>query len=119
MQIREALQPKPALAVHIEMGGIWRIEMLPLAEIGTDRLCAKPMHIALFDEPLHDSGLRARSVSAIVAQSGIIRIGLLRPVRTQQDPTSRLDLAVARLPLLDKGNRQREIGVGCALPRAI
>src|SRR6516162_9502600 len=119
MQIREALQPKAAFAVHVEMGRIRRIEVLPLTEIGTDRLGTESMHIALFDKPLHDSGLRPRGVSAIVAQSGIIRIGLLRPVRAQQDPTSRLDLAVARLPLLDKRNRQREIGVGCALPRAI
>src|SRR6516225_3904956 len=117
--MREALQPKAAFAVHEEMGGIWRIEVLPLTEIGTDRLGAESMHIALFDEPLHDGGLRARSVSAIVAQSGIVGIGMLRPVGAQQDPTSRLDLAVARLPLLDKGNRQREVGIGCALLRAI
>src|SRR5207237_6804281 len=115
---REALQPKAAFAMHVEMGGIRRIEVLPLTEISADGLRAEPMHVALFDEPLHDSGLRPRSVSAIVAQSGIIRIGLLRPVRAPQDPTSRLDLAVARLPTLDKGNRQREIGVACALPRA-
>src|SRR5262249_40251744 len=119
MQIREALQPKAAFAVHVEMGGIWRIEVLPLPKIGTDRLGAKSMHIALFDKPLYDRGLGPRRVSAIVAQSGIIRIRLLRPVRAQQGPTSRLDLAVARLPLLDKGNRQREIRVGSELLRAI
>src|SRR5262245_52847822 len=119
MQIREALQPKAAFAVHIEMGGIWRIEVLPLTKIGTDRLGTESMHIALFHKPLYDGGLRPRRVSAVVAQSGIIRIGLLRPVRAQQDPTSRLDLAVARLPLLDKGNRQREIRVGGALLRTI
>ena len=44
---------------------------------------------------------------------------MLRPVRAQQDPTSRLDLAVARLPLLDKGDGQREIRIGRALLGAI
>src|SRR5215471_17433335 len=119
MQIREALQPKAAFAVHVEMGGIRRIKVLPLTKIGTDRLGAESMHIALFDKPLYDGRLRPRRVSAVVAQSGIIRIGLLRPVRAQQDPTSRLDLAVARLPLLDKGNRQRKISVGRAFLRTI
>src|SRR5829696_9110856 len=101
--------------MHVEMGRIWRIEVLALTEISADCLCAKSMHIAVFDKPLHDSGFRARSVGAIVTQSGIVGIGLLRPVRAQQDPTSRLDFAMARLPLLDKRNRQCEIRVGRAL----
>src|SRR5262249_40371081 len=119
IQIRKALQPKPAFAVHVEMGGVGRIEVLPLTKISTYRLGATSMHTALFAQPLHDSGLRSRRVGAIVAKSGIPGIALLRPIRPQQDPTSRLDLAVARLPLLDKGNCQREIRIGCALLRTI
>src|SRR5262249_56215128 len=36
-----------------------------------------------------------------------------------EGPSARVDRGVARLPLLDKGNRQREVGVGGALLRAI
>ena len=68
-QIGQALQPEPALAVHVEMGGIRRIEVLPLAEISADRLGAETVHVALLDQPLHHGGLRPRRMRAIVAQA--------------------------------------------------
>src|SRR5204863_7572734 len=77
VQVCEALQPKPSFTMHIKMGGIRRIEVLALTEIGTDRLGAESMHITLLDKPLYDGSLWSRRGSANVAQSHIVRISLL------------------------------------------
>ena len=87
IEIGEALQPEPAVAVHDGVTRIGRAEMRGLSGIGADGFRAEAKHAALMHQEFHRADIRPRGVLAggveILVRD---RIAALRPVGAHQQP---------------------------------
>src|SRR5579859_543872 len=116
IEVRQARQTKLSAAMHQEVVGKGRVKSGRLAGIGTDRLNPDSQHISLLRQESRGLFRESGSVRPVLLYVDVI-LGILSlgPVRAQQNPCRRRDVAVLLLPLTNPLWRKKKVWILCSI----